>query len=59
MGWVYAEVKQKLECSRLKNMPESRTAHNIHQWSLSLEHSWETTMLEVTKLHGYTINKLV
>ena len=34
MGWVSAEVKQKIECirlwCRLKTMPEDRTAHKVH-----------------------------
>ena len=49
MGWASAEVKQKIECvrlwCRLKNMPGSRTAHRIHQWSLSVPRSWENVML--------------
>ena len=40
MGWVSAEVKQKIECARLwcrlKTMPGDRTAHNVHQWSFLL-----------------------
>ena len=50
MGWVSAEVKQKLECTllwcRLKNMPENRTARKIYQWFLLERRSWENTMLK-------------
>ena len=56
MGWVSAEVKQKLECTRLwcrlKNMPENRTARKIHQWSLSERRSWENTMLKYIEQLG-------
>ena len=68
MGWVAAEVKQKLECvrlwCRLKNMPESRTAYRIHQWSLSMSRSWENVMLkhiedlELQDSHAYTTASL-
>ena len=64
MGWVAAEVKQKLECvrlwCRLKNMPESRTAHRIHQWSLSMSRSWENVMLkhiEDLELQNYMLTQ--
>ena len=64
MGWVAAEVKQKLECvrlwCRLKNMPESRTAHRIHQWSLSMSCSWENIMLkhiEDLELQNYMLTQ--
>ena len=50
MGWVSAEVKQKIECvrlwCRLKTMPEDRIAHKVHQWSFSMRRSWENTMLK-------------
>ena len=50
IGWASAEVKQKLECirmwCRLKNMPESRTAHRVHQRSLSVRRSSENVMLK-------------
>ena len=50
MGWVSAEVKQKIECvrlwCRLKTMPEDRTAHKVHQWSFSMRRSWENSMLK-------------
>ena len=50
MGWVSAEVKQKIEYvrlwCRLKTMPEDRTAHKVHQWSFSIRRSWENTMLK-------------
>ena len=56
MGWVSAEVKQKLECTRLwcrlKNMPEDRTARKIHQWSLSERRSWENCMLNLIEQLG-------
>ena len=64
MGWVAAEVKQKLECvrlwCRLKNMPESRTAHRIHQWSLSVSRSWKNAMLkhiEDLELQNYMLTQ--
>ena len=50
IGWVSAEVKQKIECvrlwCRLKTMPEDRTAHKVHQWSFSIRRSWKNIMLK-------------
>ena len=48
MGWVSAEVKQKLETvhlwCRLRNMPEDRRIQKIHNWSFSVGNSWENRM---------------
>ena len=27
-------------------MPEDRIAHKVHQWSFSIQRSWENTMLK-------------
>ena len=51
MGWVSAEVKQKLETvrlwCRLRNMPDDRTIRKIHNWSFSIGRSWENRMLNL------------
>lgn len=51
MGWVSAEMKQKLESvrlwCRLRNMPEHRTIRKIHAWSFNIGKSWENRMLKL------------
>ena len=51
MGWVSADVKQKLETvrfwCRLRNMPDDRTIRKIHNWSFSIGKSWENRMLKL------------
>lgn len=51
MGWVSAEVKQKLETvrlwCRLRNMPAGRITQKIHLWSFNTGNSWENRMLKV------------
>ena len=51
MGWVSAEVKQKLETvrlwCRLRNMPDDKAIRKIHNWSFSIGRSWENCMLNL------------
>ena len=50
MGWVSAEVKQKLETvrlwCRLRNMSADRTVQKIHTWSFNTGNTWENRMLK-------------
>ena len=50
MGWLSADVKQKLETVRLwvrlRNMPADRTIQKIHTWSFNTGNSWGNRMLK-------------
>ena len=50
MGWTSCKLKQKVETvrlwCRLRNMTRDRLCRKVHEWSLTVNGSWEKTMIK-------------